>query len=367
MPLTTLLLIFVTLVTFSALFNYLFLRWTRTLGTKNLAPAEELRWSESYKPAIGGISFYIIFLVSYAIYLFFQNPDLGESEEMTHFGLLIAVTVGFFTGLADDAFNTVPWLKLAAQIGCGVLLLMFDLNIVFFEHEVLDAFLTIFWTVGMMNSINMLDNMDGITSIVSIFILLAASIVSEPLQSTNLFYTFICGGVLAALIGFLFFNWYPSKVFMGDTGSQMLGALLAAIGVLFFWNNPDISANHTWYSKLAIVGSAFVIPIADSITVTINRIRRGQSPLVGGKDHTTHHLSYAGLNDIQVAMVMILISSISVTFISALSYIDEANKTAFFSFQLLYVALVIVFLYSSTWWSKSRSVFEKTQLNSSTS
>lgn len=359
MSLFSLIVIFLTLIIFSALFNYIFLRWTKTLGTKNLAPAEELRWSEAYKPAIGGISFYIIFLVSYAVYLFFHNPDLQTSEEIVHLGILITVTVGFFTGLADDAFNTVPWLKLSAQISCGILLLLFDLRINFFLSPIPDALLTVFWTVGVMNSLNMLDNMDGIAGLVSLFILLTAAITAEPLLPANLFYTFICGGVVAAIIGFLFFNWHPSKIFMGDTGSQMLGALLSAVGIVFFWNNPNIALGHEWFSKLVIVATAFVIPIGDSLTVTINRMRRGQSPFVGGRDHTTHHLSYAGLNDKQVALVMLAISILSLSFVSLLKWVEPEDKLIYMTIATIYVVLVIGFLYGTTQWKKSKRTFEQ--------
>jgi UDP-GlcNAc:undecaprenyl-phosphate GlcNAc-1-phosphate transferase len=363
MALSWMLLTFGVFVIISIVFNYLFLRWTRTLGTKDLAPAEELRWSAAYKPAIGGISFYIIFLISYAVYLFFHNPDLRTQDEMFHLGILVTVTIGFFTGLADDAFNTVPWLKLVAQIICGIILLLFDIKIEFFESYIPDALLTIFWTVAVMNAINMLDNMDGITSIVSIFILITAGIIADSVFVNNLFFTFICGGAVAALTGFLFFNWHPSKIFMGDTGSQMLGALLASVGILFFWNNAFVDAAHSWYSKVVVVTTTFIIPIADSLTVTANRILSKKSPFVGGKDHTTHHLSYAGLNDKQVAWVMIIISTISLAFIVLLKRTDQAERNIIFSILFIYCLSVIGFLYSTTRWKKSRSVYLSKQSN----
>ena len=231
MSTVSLFIIFGVFAVISMLFNFLFLKWTRTLGTKNLAPSEEERWSAAYKPAIGGISFYIIFLVSYVVYLFIHNPELHPAEEISHLGLLIVVTLGFFTGLADDAFNTLPWLKFSSQLTCGILLLLFDIRIEFFELTWTDSLLTIFWTVAVMNSINMLDNMDGITTVVSIFILLAAAVSEDPFAHYNFFYTFICGGTIAALAGFLVFNWHPSKIFMGDTGSLSLGGIIAVFAI----------------------------------------------------------------------------------------------------------------------------------------
>lgn len=150
---------------------------------------------------------------------------------------------------------------------------------------------------------------------------------------------------------------------MGDTGSQMIGALLAAVGVLFFWNNDYVIVEHTWYSKLAIVATAFVIPIGDSLTVTINRMRRGQSPFAGGRDHTTHHLSYAGLDDRQVGLVMLGISALSTILIGAIRFIDHDRQSLFFGVLLIYAILVIAFLYSTTRWKKARSLFESKHLN----
>jgi UDP-GlcNAc:undecaprenyl-phosphate/decaprenyl-phosphate GlcNAc-1-phosphate transferase len=341
----------------SLIFNYLILKWTKTLGAKNAANVGEIRWSDSYKPAIGGVSFFIVFLIAYLVYLFAYRPSLSLTEETQHLGILIAITIGFFTGLADDAYNTVPWLKLVAQITTGFVLIYTGVVIDFFGIELADAILTIFWTVAVMNSINMLDNMDGVTASVSVFILFSAALTAYPLTDNNLFYTFVCGGTAAAIVGFLYFNWNPSKMFMGDTGSQMLGALLAAIGILFFWNNENVIETGAWWQKIAIVAVAFAVPIGDSLTVTINRIKRGQSPLVGGRDHTTHHLSFAGLSDRNVALVMVGFSLISSTLIGLLSLSESLQHTGYYIVLICYAVAVIGFLYSTTVWKKSRQVY----------
>jgi UDP-GlcNAc:undecaprenyl-phosphate/decaprenyl-phosphate GlcNAc-1-phosphate transferase len=365
MEISSLLIIFSILTLASGLLNFLLLRWTKTLGTKDQANSNQERWSVSHKPAIGGISFFIVFLISYLIYLFQTNPDLSELEETTHLGILIAVTIGFFAGLADDAFNTIPWLKLFAQLICGSILIYFNVQIQFFQNPILDGLLTLFWVVAVMNSLNMLDNMDAITGIVSISILLSTAIFSLPITDANLYFTFICGGTLSAIVGFMFFNWNPSKIFMGDTGSQMLGALLAAIGIVFFWNNETTIENHAWFSKISIVAAAFVVPIADSLTVTVNRLRRGQSPFVGGRDHTTHHLSYAGLNDRKVAFVFIGISVISILLLAGfqLSVFESWNWCPLI--LMGFSIATISFLYSTTLWKKPRAIFESSLAKSS--
>jgi UDP-GlcNAc:undecaprenyl-phosphate GlcNAc-1-phosphate transferase len=164
----------------------------------------------------------------------------------------------------------------------------------------------------MMNSINMLDNMDGITTSVSITILGAgcmAIMVSGPFDPA---YMVLMMGTIAALFGFLFFNWNPSRMFMGDAGSQFLGVFLAFVGIRFFWNAP--SPLGAWEPERQVLAPlmVFLLPIVDTTVVSINRIARGSSPFVGGRDHTTHHLSYAGLSDAQVALTFIGISVLNV-------------------------------------------------------
>ena len=157
----------------------------------------------------------------------------------TVFGILASASLGFIIGLADDSYNTKPLLKFAGQLCCGLILIYSNVVIGLFHNSMLNNLLTLFWVVGIMNSINMLDNMDAISSTVSISIIvsaLTAMIFNSQLSSV---YFMICIGVLGALIGFLYFNWHPSKMYMGDTGSQFIGVFLAALGIICFWNSGN--------------------------------------------------------------------------------------------------------------------------------
>jgi UDP-GlcNAc:undecaprenyl-phosphate GlcNAc-1-phosphate transferase len=164
-----------------------------------------------------------------------------------------------------------------------------------------------------MNSINMLDNMDAITTTISMCViigLIAIIAISNP--PLGIFYLVMLVGVLGALSGFLFFNWNPSRIYMGDTGSQFLGVFLASTSILFFWSFKDTQVN--WYmqpKQFVVPMLMFAVPLIDTTTVTIRRLMRRQSPFVGGKDHITHHLAYFGLTDRQVAITLILTSLIS--------------------------------------------------------
>jgi UDP-GlcNAc:undecaprenyl-phosphate GlcNAc-1-phosphate transferase len=163
-----------------------------------------------------------------------------------------------------------------------------------------------------MNSINMLDNMDGITSTVSIGIIVSAVVVILSHNDFNNLYLASIIGLSSAILGFLYFNWHPSKMFMGDTGSQFLGIFLAAIGIMFFWNNPYSAVEITSTKKIITALIAFILPITDTTIVVINRLSKGRSPFIGGKDHTTHSLAYLGLKDNQVAWVYAFMSTVSI-------------------------------------------------------
>ncbi len=293
---------------FSILINSLFMRFARTLGIRE--QGELIRWSSTAKPAFGGIGFFIIFLGSFSVYstLF---PKFSDPLQPELLGLLAATSLAFLMGLADDAYNTRPLLKIGVQLLCAVLLIFSGSTIVLFDNIWLNRLLTLVWVVGMMNSINMLDNMDAISSVVSIFILVCGLLVEYGNGATQSVQMVIVVGVTAALSGFLFYNWNPSRMFMGDTGSQFLGVYLAYVGIRCFWNQPSPEGvMEPWRQAISAL-IVFLLPIVDTTTVTINRMVRGRSPFVGGRDHTTHSLSYSGLSDAQVALLFTALGAVS--------------------------------------------------------
>ncbi len=295
---------FICTAVLSFLINGLFLKFASNLGIRNTSDTI-IRWSASAKPALGGISFYLIFLLSIASYsIFFENT--GDSVNKQILGLLAACTLAFLLGLSDDAYNTKPILKLIIQICCGLILISTGTCMNLFSNTYLNAAFSLFWIVAMMNSINMLDNMDGITTLVSITIIISALFILYINKNGHTIHTIILIGVLSALIGFLFYNWHPSKIFMGDTGSQFLGVFLAAIGIKYLWTAPDVTIIHgniNQTKQFFVSVLTFAIPIIDTTTVVINRLRRGKSPFIGGKDHTTHNFFFMGLTEKRIALM----------------------------------------------------------------
>ena len=330
--------LFFAVLVFSLLIGSLFMRFARTLGMRDRDVAM-VRWASTHKPAFGGIGFYILFLVAFTLHGVLFPGQREETQRPELLGLLSATSLAFLMGLADDSYNTRPLLKFLVQLICGGSLIFSGTSIELFDAQWANTLLTLFWVVGMMNSINMLDNMDGIATLVSIMILVAGIVVMMAIGLPDPVYMVLLIGVIASLCGFLFHNWHPSRMYMGDTGSQFLGVFLAFIGIRFFWNAPAMDGGIEPARQILAPVIIYLLPIADTSIVSINRILRGRSPFVGGRDHTTHHLSYAGLSDGQVALVFAGVSLLNIflTFVM-FRFIREWNNLH----TLLFVSYALI-------------------------
>jgi UDP-GlcNAc:undecaprenyl-phosphate GlcNAc-1-phosphate transferase len=340
--------IFIGCFAFSVIINFILLKFAQTLGVRG-KDINQVRWSPTIKPSLGGISFFIIFL--FALILISLSPIQILGNHVQLIGIFISITLAFLMGLADDAFNTQPLVKLITQIICGLILVLSGNGILIFENVFLNIGLTIIWVVALMNSINMLDNMDGISTIISCIVCSFAIIFSVRNGETNSVLCFLNLCVLATLLGFLLFNFHPSKMFMGDTGSQFLGLFLGYTSINLFWNNDNItnSINPIFFNSL-LIGLVFCIPLTDTITVIINRIKQGKSPFVGGKDHTTHHLFYKGITEKRIFILYLIITVIACVFAYQLVF---HFKIILLYFSIAYILLVFVTLYLNTIIKKS--------------
>ncbi|NNC95606.1 MAG: undecaprenyl/decaprenyl-phosphate alpha-N-acetylglucosaminyl 1-phosphate transferase [Chitinophagales bacterium] len=331
----------------SLIINWLFLKlsdhWKVELSSEN---GSEPRWADR-KPTIGGLSFFILFLIAAALIGFLPYSE-GFAYNKQVLGIIVACCLGFIIGLADDAYNTNPLHKFIGQLFCAYILIASGLYIELTGHVAVDFIFTSFWVIGLMNSINMLDNMDGITGTISASIITGALVLLFISGDLHNVFILLLIGVLGSLIGFLFFNWNPSKIYMGDTGSQFLGIFLAAISILFFWNG-NTAGEGIRLNKFVYPILLFIIPLIDTTTVVIRRLIRGQSPFVGGKDHITHHLAYLGLSDRMVSIVLLLISlgSIPLVVLIHSGFFNSEAKVVFFGFAYFFAAfLIFQYLYN---------------------
>ncbi|PKP03099.1 MAG: hypothetical protein CVU11_09525 [Bacteroidetes bacterium HGW-Bacteroidetes-6] len=295
---------------FSLIINGLFLKFSDNLGLRT-AKNNGVRWNPNQKPSFGGITFYILFLIS-VIAFSMLDPNAMLIRNIEFLGFMLALSIGFVAGLFDDAFDTKPFIKLGLQLLTAVVMIFSNTYIQITGVYSLNVAITLVWVVGIMNAINLLDNMDAISSIVVMSILATFLVIMQLNGLSDGPYLFVTIGLMAAIGGFLFFNWHPSKLFMGDTGSMFLGSVVAFMGIKYAWNLQLESLEPVAWQKVLVMLVIFIVPLTDTTTVFCKRICSGKSPFVGGKDHTTHHLSYLGLSERLVALVYIGIGLFSV-------------------------------------------------------
>nr|WP_294858067.1 MraY family glycosyltransferase [uncultured Fluviicola sp.] len=326
--------------------NGILLRFSQSLGIRNKNDVT-VRWSNESKPSLGGIGFFVAFFFGTVAYsVIFNNENIFQNRQFV--GLLTAGTISFIMGLADDAYNTKPFMKLFVQILCGIIFVYTNNIIELSDIGWLNSLITVVWVVGIMNSLNMLDNMDGITGTTVLFILISCLASNIILFDWNMnIWTLTMFIQIGATIGFLGYNIHPSRLFMGDAGSQFIGLFVSFFSIHELWN----VGNNTQLNPLtgaAITLIAFTPAIADTLTVVINRLRKGKSPMVGGKDHTTHHLVYSGLNDRQVWIVFLGIGLMA-TLITVLAVVFAKMGNPWMAFFLTsYFFAVFFVLYRNT-------------------
>ncbi len=296
------------------------------------------RWGSQTKPVLGGVAFFFVMLTGWLI----ANVWLDSYDFFNPFNgvLFFAVTAGFIMGLADDLLNTSPYFKFLVQFAISFAFIASGFYIRFFDSEELNYLLTIFWVVGIMNSVNMLDNMDAITTSVSVVIL--AAMVFVAIVTGHFAEALIPYVTLPALLAFLNFNWHPSKMYMGDNGSQFLGALIAGTGIVFVWNT-GLENGLPKSDIILAVALMFLVLLVDTTTVTVNRLLKGVSPFKGDRNHTTHNLVRAGMSEQGVALLFIAITSVT-SVLSAMILTEILQLNPILRIILFVFAILVFFL-----------------------
>jgi len=197
--------------------------------------------------------------------------------------------------------------------------------------------------------------MDAITATFSTIIIASLTAISYYLNPTLTLINYISIGVILSLLVFLKWNWNPSKMYMGDNGSQFLGAFISFLGISVLWNNNNINhpSGFPIHENIAII-IAFIATISDTATVTINRLRSGKSPFIGGRDHTTHHLSYLGLSERQVAYLFIGISILANCCAFYILCIEKDLTVLKSIIWLIFALAIFAGLYSTTIFAKQK-------------
>jgi len=245
-------------------------------------------------PYLGGVAIALGITVTTFAAVFVGGNKSGENVsqlmDLALTVLLPALILGVM-GLVDDLRSLPPWPRLITQsvVGSIVAFIIVQGGTVGtpFGTSTLNTAVTIFWIVGICNSINFFDNLDGAASgAVAIAALGVFFIAFDRGQEVVSALSIVTAG---ATIGFLMWNKSPAKIYMGDAGALFLGVIIAVATIRV---NPGIVP--TWKS-LMIPIMLLGVPLLDTCVAVFSRLARGMSPLIGGKDHLSHRLVRAGL------------------------------------------------------------------------
>ena len=243
-------------------------------------------------PLLGGAAIYVAVIVSLVLFGHVQYVQQTAS-------ILVGATLMSMLGVWDDKWGLRPLAKLIAQVLAASLLFFSGVQIEFLRSDWLNYAVTVLWVVAITNALNLMDNMDGlaggVAAVASVFFFLIATLTDQLLVAP------MAAVLVGACIGFLYYNFNPQYIFMGDTGSLFLGFMLAAVGIkLRFPANFDIV---TWMVPVLVLG----VPLFDTVLVTLSRIRRGIPISRGGKDHLSHRLVALGFSRREAVMILYLI------------------------------------------------------------
>ncbi len=244
-------------------------------------------------PLLGGVAIYGSFIA--ALLLFGNRYRLNELVS-----ILVGASLMSFLGVWDDRRSLHPLLKLLGQFLAASILVLTGVRIGTFPWEALNIALTLAWVVVITNSLNLLDNMDGLSggigAAAAVFFLLLAAMNNQYLVGA------LSAALVGACLGFLVYNFNPASIFMGDAGSLFLGFILAAVAIKLRF--PEGIQIVTWMVPVLILG----LPLFDTALVIISRLRRGFNPLTTpGKDHTSHRLVAMGYTRREAVLICYLI------------------------------------------------------------
>lgn len=250
-------------------------------------------------PRLGGVALFTGF-VGTGLFIFACSAagvwwPMGEEDGKLLTGVLLGSTLMFLFGLVDDLWQLPPWPQFAAQFGVALIAIAFDIIVerVTLPVRGVTEFpfwitypLTIFWIMGMINTVNWLDGLDGLAAGVAAIASLLFAIHAYKLgQITVALFPL---ALAATCLGFLLFNFQPARIFMGG-GSMLLGFALASLSIL---------APAKVATALLVLG----IPILDVAWLIIQRWRQG-SPTQSGRDHLHYRLLDLGLSQRQIVLL----------------------------------------------------------------
>lgn len=289
-------------------------------------PKDDRRVHKKAMPLMGGLAIFAAVIISVLIFL---------PLDKTTFSILLGGTLIVISGIVDDLKDMSPKVKLLFQILAGVVLIIGGVKVDFITNPFngestllylrwLSVPITLFWIVGITNTVNLIDGLDGLAAGVAMISSISLMLVASKFGYTEI--TILSAIVAGACLGFLPFNFNPAKIFMGDTGALFLGFMLAAISIEGVMKSV---ATIAVIVPILILG----VPIFDTTFAIFRRLLNGQSIMAADKGHLHHRLLNKGFTQRKTVLILYAISS---TFGLFAVLISKANSR-----QAVYLSIAL--------------------------
>lgn len=305
-------------------------------------PKDNRRMHKAPMPYLGGVAIYLAVIITVLVFA----PLTRENIAIILGGTIIAIS-----GVIDDIKDLSPRKKILFQLAAGIVLLIGGIKVEFFTNPfasgntivnlgLLSIPITLFWVVGITNTVNLIDGLDGLAAGVSMISSLSLMFVANKFGNSEI--SLIAAILAGACLGFLPYNFNPAKIFMGDTGALFLGFMLSAISVEGVMKSA---------ATIAIVVPVLIlgIPIFDTAFAICRRLLNGQSISSADKGHLHHRLLETGLSQKSTVLVLYGISAVFGIFSVLIAKVN--SKQSFYLAIVLFVLSVIL--------AKKIGIFEK--------
>jgi UDP-GlcNAc:undecaprenyl-phosphate GlcNAc-1-phosphate transferase len=259
----------------------------------------EIKAQESPVPYLGGVAIVVAFALVILGAALIRPPNTGLDQLAVILGLGVVLAI---VGLLDDLRGLGPWVRLAVEVAAGVIVWATPAGADIFGNDILNLVVTVAWIAGVTNAFNLLDNMDGLSAgvaaVAAFFTFVLASNGGQFLVAT------LAIALVGCALGFLRSNFHPARIYMGDAGALFIGFLLAVLALKLRF--PDAPRIVGLFVPIVLLG----IPLFDTTLVTVNRLLHKRSPVLGGRDHTSHRIVFVGVA-VPAAVALIYVGAAS--------------------------------------------------------
>ncbi|MBO3066009.1 MULTISPECIES: glycosyltransferase family 4 protein [Staphylococcus] len=277
-----------------------------------------------------------VILISFLVGIWLGHPIETEVKPLVIGSVLI-----YLVGLIDDIYDLKPIIKLLGQVIAALVVVYYGVTIDFISlpigptihFGILGIPITVVWIVAITNAINLIDGLDGLASGVSMIALMTIGFIA--ILQANIFIMMICSVLIGALLGFLFFNFHPAKIFLGDSGALLVGFIVGFLSLLGFKNITFVSL----FFPIVILA----VPFIDTLFAMIRRVKKGQHIMQADKSHLHHKFLELGYSHRQTVL---LIYSIAILFslASIILYLSQPwGVLMMFILILITIELIVEF------------------------